>query len=120
MKITDVAISSSTEWSLIFALIRDAASHHGASKPAFDLVSSLAASIEKNPPSRLDSLNGLIAILEEFAAVPGRALATRSSRKPPSSQTLSLVYVRFRLGRSVYQLNTSYLATELLKEAFRR
>lgn len=78
--------SSSTEWSLVFALIRGAASHYVAGKPAFDLVSDIVSSTSKDTSSRMDHLAGLIAILEEFAMVPSRALASRNPRRPAHGQ----------------------------------
>jgi hypothetical protein len=81
-----VVHSSATEWSLVFALIRGSASHYVAGKPAFDLVSDLVLSTQKESSPRLDIIGGLIAILEEFAMVPSRVLAVQGSRRQTSAR----------------------------------
>lgn len=71
---------------MAFALIRGAASHYVAGKPAFDLVLDLVLSTRKESSSRLEIIGGLITILEEFAMVPSRVLAARGSRRQPNAQ----------------------------------
>ncbi|KAF8306441.1 Sec7-domain-containing protein [Clavulina sp. PMI_390] len=80
------AISSPTEWSLVFALVRVAAPHYVASKPAFALVSEIVSQTTQNPASWTDSLAGLVAILEEFSIVPSRALMNRNPRRQNQAQ----------------------------------
>jgi hypothetical protein len=73
--------SSSTEWGLVFALIKGTASHHSAGKVSFAIVSELVATADQDPHFRIENLGGLISILEEFAYVPGRAVAFKSDRR---------------------------------------
>ncbi|KAF8329795.1 uncharacterized protein EI90DRAFT_3062037 [Cantharellus anzutake] len=82
-------ISSATEWSLVFALLRGAVSHHEAGKLAFDVVSELAESLGVEGNRRVESLPALIAILEEFASVPGRAVELRVSKRPQPNVTVT-------------------------------
>ncbi|PFH49117.1 hypothetical protein AMATHDRAFT_148392 [Amanita thiersii Skay4041] len=77
--------SSSTEWNLVFALIRSTMSHPEAARMSFDLIAGLTSE-GTTQHITLDNFSGLILILDEFVTAAGILTETqqyRHRRKEP-------------------------------------
>ncbi|OCH87410.1 Sec7-domain-containing protein [Obba rivulosa] len=66
-------VNSSTEWNVVFALVRSTISHPEASRPSFELVMRL---VSEGPEQRVtaDNFPGLVTILDEYATAAGIAV----------------------------------------------
>ncbi|KAJ3556534.1 hypothetical protein NM688_g1976 [Phlebia brevispora] len=78
-------ISSQTEWSLVFALLRSTIPHPEASRLSFDLIQNLIDGPEQRVT--IDNYGGIVAVLDEYAAAAG--IATDSQQQGRRTQTLN-------------------------------
>lgn len=79
-------ITSQTEWSLLFALLRSTIPHPEASRQSFDLIQNL---INDGPEQRvsIDNYAGIVAALDEYATVAG--VVTDSQQQGRRTQALN-------------------------------
>ncbi|GJJ12038.1 hypothetical protein Clacol_006279 [Clathrus columnatus] len=94
-------ISSQTEWSLVFSLVRKTISHPEASKLSFGLITGLLSSDSKYPVTS-DNYPGFLTLLDEFASAPG--IVVENKRRKDKKPSLILAPLIERGLKAVDQL----------------
>ena len=81
-----LALSSQTEWNLVFALIRSTISHPEAARVSFELITQLASDGPEQYVT-VDNFGGLITLLDDFATAASLTVEMQQSQgrrgKPP-------------------------------------